>query len=122
MEGRTLAQAAAIEAWEEAGVRGRIEPKETGSFSYQKVLKKGVPVPCRCSVYRLWVDELAEDWPEKHRRSRRWVLLSQAERMVEEAKEFRRPSGPGSFLSKGMRRVSNMRTDRLIRRCSASTD
>ena len=84
MEGRTLAQAAAIEAWEEAGVRGRIETKETGSFSYQKVLKKGVPVPCRCSVYRLWVDELAEDWPEKHRRSRRWVLLSQAERMVEE--------------------------------------
>lgn len=84
MKGKSLAEAAACEAWEEAGVRGTIEAEEMGAFTYQKVLKNGVSVPCRCALYRMQVDALAADWPEKKRRERRWVPVGQAALMVAE--------------------------------------
>ena len=84
MEGRSLAEAAAQEAWEEAGVQGATDPYPVGSFAYRKVVKGGIPVSCRCSVYRIEVDRLAKDYPEKGRRILAWMSPSEAAKAVEE--------------------------------------
>ncbi|MCB1396277.1 MAG: NUDIX hydrolase [Rhodobacter sp.] len=84
MEGRTLAEAALQEAWEEAGVQGSVEADSTGSFSYRKAVKGGIPVTCRCEVFRVDVDALADDWPERGRRQREWVTPREAAKRVEE--------------------------------------
>ncbi len=84
MEGRTLADAALQEAWEEAGVRGTVEQTASGSFVYQKVVKNGIPVACRCEVFRVDVTDLADSFPEKGRRQRRWLRPAEAAKLVEE--------------------------------------
>lgn len=82
MKGKTLAEAAAIEAWEEAGVRGVIGTEPIGAFTYTKVKKSGLPVSCRARIFRLDVTEIAERYPEAGRRERRWVPLAKAANLV----------------------------------------
>lgn len=84
MEGKSLAQAALQEAWEEAGVQGAVDEYPVGSYGYQKTVKGGIPVTCRCSVYRIDVTGLAEDYPEKARRRRSWMRVNEAAKAVEE--------------------------------------
>lgn len=76
--------AAAQEAWEEAGVRGEIGDTPLGAFRYRKRMKSGPPQRCRVDVYPLAVTVEAKDWPEKRQRQRRWVPALEAARMVEE--------------------------------------
>lgn len=76
--------AAAQEAWEEAGVRGEILAAPIGAFRYRKRMKIGSPQRCRVDVYPLAVAVEAKDWPEKRQRQRRWVPAPEAARMVEE--------------------------------------
>jgi 8-oxo-dGTP pyrophosphatase MutT (NUDIX family) len=75
--------AAAGEAWEEAGVRGRVAPASIGTFTYDKRLKKGA-VPLEVTVYLLDVDEMADNWPEKKERHRQWFALDAAVELVAE--------------------------------------
>lgn len=84
MEGRSLAQAALQEAWEEAGVRGTVDEYPVGSFAYQKAVKGGLEMPCRCSVYRIDVSDLAGEYPEKPRRLRQWMRQQAAAEAVDE--------------------------------------
>lgn len=84
IEGLSLADAALQEAWEEAGVKGTVTGTAVGSFGYQKVVKKGIPVSCRCELFRVNVTALADDWPEKDRRQRRWVTPAEAADSVDE--------------------------------------
>lgn len=84
MKNRTLAEAALQEAWEEAGVSGRVEPVPLGHFSYRKLVRRGVPVTCRCAVFRVTVDSLAEHYPEQPKRERRWMPAADAARVVDE--------------------------------------
>ncbi|MFC7334399.1 NUDIX hydrolase [Rhodocista pekingensis] len=69
---------AALEAYEEAGVRGVAAPKPIGSYQYFKRLSTGRTVPCDVKVYALEVREELEDWPEAKERQRRWMSPSQA--------------------------------------------
>lgn len=85
MDNRTLAEAALEEAWEEAGVTGTVEPASLGTFSYDKLGKRGFAVPCRCEVFRVHVATLADVWPERDRRERRWVPLPEACESVAES-------------------------------------
>jgi 8-oxo-dGTP pyrophosphatase MutT (NUDIX family) len=85
MKGKTLAQAAAQEAWEEAGVRGEIEPEPIGSYSARKVVESGLGLRCMVHVFRLSVDRLEDDFPESRQRRRKWVSTSRAAKMVQEA-------------------------------------
>jgi len=75
--GTSLAQSAAREAYEEAGVQGTIWQHEIGRFVTTKVTPDGsaaVPVV----VYPLKVElELAE-WPEGRDRQRQWFALAEA--------------------------------------------
>lgn len=82
MEGHTLAEAAAQEAWEEAGVRGQLHPVALGTYVYRKLVKNSIPVACRCQLFRIDVDALADDWPEKAQRRREWFSPIDAAKRV----------------------------------------
>lgn len=84
MPGRSLAEAAAQEAWEEAGVRGTAEAEALGSYDARKLTDGGLSLPCTVNVYRLRVDALAEDFPEARQRRRRWVPAAMAADLVQE--------------------------------------
>ena len=84
MAGRTLAQAAGQEAWEEAGVRGTVDPEPMGSYAAAKVTDGGLEMPCRISVFRLRVSEMSDSFPEAGQRSRRWMFPAEAAAAVRE--------------------------------------
>lgn len=65
------AECAAREAFEEAGVRGHIEPYSIGSFEYWKRTKKSRTF-LNVTAFALHVQEIAWDWPERSERKRAW--------------------------------------------------
>ncbi len=78
MHGKSLAEAAAQEAFEEAGVEGRIAPEPIGRFAHMK--RHGVPGPVRMTVivHALAVERELAEWPERGERTRRWFSLEEA--------------------------------------------
>ncbi|MEM9552133.1 MAG: NUDIX hydrolase [Pseudomonadota bacterium] len=78
MPGRTPAQMAAQEAWEEAGVTGRASDLCLGLFSYIKELDQEPDIPCVVLVYPVRVDKLARDFPERKERKRKWFTPKKA--------------------------------------------
>ena len=76
--------AAAGEAWEEAGVRGQANPKSIGSFTYDKRRNTQVRA-LKVLVYLLEVTEVAATWPEHEQRQRDWFSPSAAADLVAEA-------------------------------------
>ena len=84
MRGKTLAEAAAIEAWEEAGAKGDLSPKPIGSFHYLKERGTGVKHPCDARVFGLHVQTLAKEFPESHLRRPQWFTAREAANRVEE--------------------------------------
>ena len=75
MVGKTDPQAAAVEAMEEAGVQGEIDPTAIGAFRYAKRLKSGVDRMCVVAVFPLKVLVQLGTWPEAVERERRWMPL-----------------------------------------------
>lgn len=65
---RGLRATARREAWEEAGLVGRLAGRPLGRYEIQKAGCRHVVV-----VYRMWVTEAASDWPERRKRLRDWV-------------------------------------------------
>ncbi|TMV94608.1 NUDIX hydrolase [Thioclava sp. BHET1] len=84
MRGRSLAGAARQEAWEEAGVKGRISSEPVGSFHYEKILDGGLGVPTDVVLYNLKVDHLEKVYPEDHQRKRQWCSPRHAADLVAE--------------------------------------
>ena len=84
MEGLTDYEAAKIEAYEEAGIDGRIFHAPLGHFDYEKRLKSGEVKTVRVQVYGLQVSELKRIWPEKHQRKRKWFSPANAAQLVAE--------------------------------------
>lgn len=85
MTGLSDAEAAAEEAWEEAGVRGKLRPLRIGSFHYVKVMARGAARQTAVDVYALRVKEVLKDWPERKQRTRRWFTPEEAAGLVDEA-------------------------------------
>lgn len=84
MEGETPAQAAATEAWEEAGARGKVAGVCLGIYSYLKFKRyDGDPMPCIVAVFPLKVKKLHDDFPEKGQRKRKWMSPRKAARRVD---------------------------------------
>ncbi len=77
-------QAAAQEAWEEAGVRGAITDQPLGSYRYRKRRKLGFSVRAQVHLYEMLVTEVLEDWPERHQRRRAWFAPADAADAVDE--------------------------------------
>jgi 8-oxo-dGTP pyrophosphatase MutT (NUDIX family) len=67
-------KAAAKEAYEEAGVKGRIGGSiPLGIYTYFKKLDSGEPRPAAVEVYLLRVDQSLKKWPERRERKLCWV-------------------------------------------------
>ena len=75
---------AATEAYEEAGIIGKIYAAPSASYSYTKKLHTFATVQCLVDIYLLEVTSQNLKWPEQSRRERRWVIPSLASALVEE--------------------------------------
>ncbi len=73
-------ESAAREAWEEAGIRGRIRPQPIGEYEYDKW-----GGTCHVRVFLLEVEEELAEWPEAFLRERRWVSVEEAAALVDQA-------------------------------------
>jgi 8-oxo-dGTP pyrophosphatase MutT (NUDIX family) len=78
MDGKADYEAAAIEAYEEAGVRGDVETTPLGDYGYLKLLRSGKAKHVTVQVYGLRVETELDDWPECHERQRQWFAKSHA--------------------------------------------
>ncbi len=84
MDGKTPAESAAQEAWEEAGVIGKAHDQCLGLYSYNKTMGRGVGLPCVAMVYPVRVKSLVTDFPEKGQRQRKWFTPKKAAARVQE--------------------------------------
>lgn len=81
---QSLAEAAAREAQEEAGLVGVIHAEPIGSFSYRKKMDAGYGVRCHVHVFPFLVMQQCVSWLEQGERSLRWCSLGDAVRLVED--------------------------------------
>jgi uncharacterized protein len=77
-------ESAAREAFEEAGVEGRIATMPIGSFRYLKRRRAGALAPAIVNLYPLLVTRQADAWPERGQRTLRWFSRAEAAEAVEE--------------------------------------
>jgi 8-oxo-dGTP pyrophosphatase MutT (NUDIX family) len=77
MKGKPDCIAAAIEAHEEAGVRGDIVKQPIGSFSYLKDVDD-VLIPVTANVFPLEVKKVKSRWKEDASRKRKWMSAAKA--------------------------------------------
>lgn len=79
----SLAQSAAIEALEEAGVMGETAPDPIGRYHYLKE-KNGSALPCAVEVFSLFVTGEQPSWAEKDKRQKLWLPAERAAAKVAE--------------------------------------
>lgn len=89
LDGATPAQAAACEAWEEAGLEGRVSDICLGIYSYTKVFDGAAQLPCVVAVFPMKVKAARRNWPERSDRKRKWVTPRKAAALVD-APELKR--------------------------------
>lgn len=85
MDGVTPAAAAAQEAWEEAGVRGKVKDACIGLYSYSKWLDEELSLPCIVAVFPVEVTRLEKAFPEAGQRKRKWLSPKKAAARVGES-------------------------------------
>ncbi len=85
MEGRSGAETAATEAFEEAGIAGTIDSEPIGSFDYLKTARKGEGRWCSVTVYPMLVEKQLADWPEREQRRLLWLPAEEAAAMADDA-------------------------------------
>ncbi len=84
MDGKTPSESAEIEAWEEAGVRGKVYDRCLGVYSYRKAMEDDEDLPCVTMVYAMKVRECAAKYPEAQERKRKWLRPKKAAALVDE--------------------------------------
>ena len=80
MRGLSDHDAAAREAFEEAGVTGRVSPQPIGSFDYTK--RNAAGERFTVTLYRLDVEREVRRFRERGQRKRRWVSPAEAATLV----------------------------------------
>ncbi len=78
-KGMSPHDSAAKEAWEEAGVLGRVTTEKLGNYKYRK---RGNTY--QVNLFLLPVETVLEDWPEATARERKWLEVNQAAELVRE--------------------------------------
>ncbi len=76
--------AARLEAFEEAGIKGHLRRDALGTYDYDKRMKDGAAMPCRVHVFAMEVTEILKKWPEKGERKRDWFSAEDASWHVDE--------------------------------------
>lgn len=83
MHGATPAESAAIEAYEEAGIKGKASDRTLGFYVYQKRYDRET-YPVVVAVFPVKVQKLLKEWPEHGQRNRKWVSQSKAAKLLAE--------------------------------------
>jgi predicted phosphate transport protein (TIGR00153 family) len=113
IRGLTNHEAAAHEAFEEAGVSGIACPTPLGQYSYWKRRRDGQLKRATVSLFPLAVTGQADEWPEQDERDLQWFDLAQAaaavdepdlSRLIAEFRAPRRPTGRRELLLSWARR------------------
>jgi len=100
IERQTPHGTAAIEAFEEAGLVGKVAAFEVGRFKHRKQKKKQ-EVRCDVRIFPLQVLAEHAEWPEKGQRRRRWLPLADAAQLAHK---------------NGLKRaIANLNRDRVLR-------
>lgn len=82
MDGKADAEAALIEAREEAGIEGVVSQSPIGSYRYTKLFDDGRSMLAQAIIYPIAVTNELKNWDEKDQRSRRWVRPRKAARLA----------------------------------------
>lgn len=77
--GKTSAEIALQEAWEEAGLVGVLQPDPIGSYLYEKS-----GFICHVTVFLMNVTDTADRWPERDFRERCWLTAAQAQLRIDD--------------------------------------
>lgn len=85
IEGRAPFMAAALEAFEEAGVIGDIDSHPLTDYRCLKLDDDGVAHPCRVTLFGMRVRGTLTHWKEKAERRRRWFDLPAAAEHLDDA-------------------------------------
>lgn len=75
----TPAESGQREAFEEAGLRGRVSRKPIGTYRYRKWGDT-----CEVQVFLLKIEQVLDEWPESSVRQRRWATVEEAANLVKE--------------------------------------
>ena len=85
IKGYKPARTAAREAYEEAGVRGRIAGRPLGRYVYEKRLEeRAASFPCEVQVFPLLVERQLKKWPECKQRTVRWFPALEASALIKD--------------------------------------
>lgn len=86
MDGHTDAEAAKVEAWEEAGVKkGKVSKVPVGGYVTEKRFDDGRTVACHVDVFQIDVKEMTKSYPEADLRARKWMSSKKAAKLVDDA-------------------------------------
>lgn len=80
-------EAAAREAWEEAGIEITID-YDLGDVEELRPPKKGATVRCLYRFYEATVQREAKNWPEAEKRERRWMSFAEAKEALKDRPEL----------------------------------
>jgi 8-oxo-dGTP pyrophosphatase MutT (NUDIX family) len=84
IKGKSSSKSAAQEAFEEAGVQGKVGKKPFGVYAYDKRLKNGRLQHVRVAVFPLAVESEADAYLELGQREKLWLPPAEAARKVDE--------------------------------------
>lgn len=77
-------QVAKLEAWEEAGVRGRVSKEPFGHYTYDKKMSRDERLSCLVQVHLLTVSDVEDEFPEQGQRIQKWCSPADAALAVNE--------------------------------------
>jgi 8-oxo-dGTP pyrophosphatase MutT (NUDIX family) len=84
IKGKSAWKSAAQEAFEEAGLQGKIGKRPAGVYAYDKRLDNGRLQQVQVAVFDLQVESEAQVFPEAGQRRKQWVSPGEAARLVDE--------------------------------------
>jgi uncharacterized protein Yka (UPF0111/DUF47 family)/8-oxo-dGTP pyrophosphatase MutT (NUDIX family) len=119
IKGLALHEAAAHEAFEEAGVTGIPCPTALGEYRYAKRRKNGTTRTMSVAVFPLAFTAQADEWPEQDERETRWFALPQAASAIDEPDlsaliaGFRPPPAPTGLAERVVPAVQAKARERL---------
>ena len=119
VKGIALHEAAAHEAFEEAGVTGIACPTALGEYRYAKRRPDGTTRNMNVAVFPLQFRTQADEWPEQDERETRWFDLAEAAKAVDEPElkaliaGFRAPPAPAPLAERAMPAVQSKMQETL---------
>ena len=79
---KSSADTALLEAFEEAGIRGRVIGSPIGQYHFTKSSQKGALLECVATVHEVLLTETLDDFPEKGERKMGWFTPEAAAEAV----------------------------------------